>query len=83
MSGWKIWTGTMRESFSLSIEDAECNSDSDCSLNGKCKDAKCECFDGWRGTKCDKNEFCQAMDWVSANTSENNFRAAMTDCSSQ
>lgn len=62
LEGWKIWTGILEETPLLNIEDAECNNDADCSLNGHCVDTLCECDKGWTGRRCDKAEYCPAME---------------------
>ena len=35
-----------------SASAAACSSDVDCSLNGICRNATCECAAGWRGAAC-------------------------------
>jgi len=61
---WKIWAGVVTTT-TLTITDNYCELDSDCSLNGECKDGECECFDNWQGDKCNiPYPFCPVVAFI-------------------
>lgn len=43
-----------RQTAAVSLKVAECRTGIDCTLGGRCKEGRCECYPAWRGSRCEQ-----------------------------
>jgi len=58
---WSAWTGAIVHGANIFIIDNECESESDCNLNGVCSSGQCVCYSSYFGTHCEYREPCPVI----------------------